>query len=327
MKISGIYKITNTLNDNCYIGSSFNLDRRLKDHKRFLLNGTHPNKHLQAAYNKYSQENFIFEIIFECDAIEDIIIENENEYIKQYAQNNNPYPAYNNRPDAKTNIGRKVTPEQRKKMSEARKGIKLNISDERRAQLKKHGAALNANEEYKIKRIESRKAGGWFKNLEEFKLKSSESHKGKKHTPEQHAKISAFLKGEGARQKHKPVERIDPKTGEVKEYESIKAAAKEDFHAGHISDVLRGLTDTHKNYYWQFINADDRKANSKLVIRKKHIYDTQAVERIDFLTGEIKEYLSLRDAERDGFDRRHIVEVCKGKCSKHKSYFWQYLLK
>lgn len=327
MTISGVYKITNTLNDDCYIGSSFEVHRRLVDHKRFLLNGTHPNKHLQAAFNKYGQENFVFEQIFECEAIESIIIESENKYIKLYAQNGKEYPAYNNRPDAATNKGWKMTPEQRKNMSEARKGIRLNISNERREQLKELGAAMNANEEYKMKRVETRKARGWFKNPEEFKLKSSDSHMGKKHAPETHAKISAFLKGDGAKQKYKPVERINPNTGEVKEYESIKAAAQEGFHAGHISDVLRGLTDTHKGYCWQFINAKDRKVNSKPVIRKVRIYKSKAVQRIDCDTGEVVEYNSLRDAARWGFDRKLVSSACRGRTAKYKNYFWRYLSK
>ena len=323
--VAGIYKITNTVNNNCYIGSSFNVKGRIANHKSMLKNDKHPNKHLQAAFNKYGAENFIFELILECDAEEKVLVDNENKYIKINAQSGNEYPAYNNRPDAATNRGRKATEEQRRKNGLAHKGKKYNISEERQQQLKEQAAALNANDEYKAKRIMIRKANGWFKNPEEFKNKSSESHKGKSHSPETLAKLTEFLKGDGAKQKHKPIERIDPRTGEIKEYESIKAAVADDFHGGHISDVLRGVMDKHGGYYWQFINAEDRKPDAKVIIRKKRIYNTQAVERIDMLTGEVIEYLSLRDVERSGFDRRHVIKVCKGEYQKHKGYFWQYI--
>ncbi len=60
---SGLYKITNTINNKYYIGSSSNLKRRFRDHKKNLEENKHSNKHLQASYNKYGKEAFIFEII------------------------------------------------------------------------------------------------------------------------------------------------------------------------------------------------------------------------------------------------------------------------
>ena len=59
----GIYKITCTANGKFYIGSSVNLKRRHYKHFHQLRTNTHPNKHMQSAYNKYGSETFIFEII------------------------------------------------------------------------------------------------------------------------------------------------------------------------------------------------------------------------------------------------------------------------
>jgi group I intron endonuclease len=60
---SGIYKITNTVNGNFYIGSSSNIRKRKEKHFRYLRKGGHENKHLQNAFNKYGEEAFIFEVI------------------------------------------------------------------------------------------------------------------------------------------------------------------------------------------------------------------------------------------------------------------------
>lgn len=66
--ISGIYKITNCINNKVYIGKSIDiLNRRWPYHKNLLNNGTHINQHLQNAWNKYGEENFDFSIILECD--------------------------------------------------------------------------------------------------------------------------------------------------------------------------------------------------------------------------------------------------------------------
>ncbi len=64
--ISGIYTITNTVNGKIYVGKAVNIGERLNCHKSKLRNGKHDNAHLQRAWNKYGQQNFLFEILEEC---------------------------------------------------------------------------------------------------------------------------------------------------------------------------------------------------------------------------------------------------------------------
>lgn len=65
--MTGIYKITNTINGKCYIGQSTDLANRIQKHIKTLINGTNCNEHLQNAYDKYGTGNFTIEIIEECD--------------------------------------------------------------------------------------------------------------------------------------------------------------------------------------------------------------------------------------------------------------------
>ena len=60
---SGIYKITCTANKRIYVGSAINLQQRKRQHWRELRLNTHYNQHLQRAWNKYSEQAFIFEIL------------------------------------------------------------------------------------------------------------------------------------------------------------------------------------------------------------------------------------------------------------------------
>jgi group I intron endonuclease len=63
---SGIYKITNIVNNKFYIGSTNNLYRRKREHFRLLKQGKNHCKLLQRAYNKYGELSFTFEVIATC---------------------------------------------------------------------------------------------------------------------------------------------------------------------------------------------------------------------------------------------------------------------
>lgn len=63
---SCIYKITNRINGKVYIGSTKNVKQRWAKHKALLRHNHHPNFHIQAAWNKYGEDSFVFEIVEEC---------------------------------------------------------------------------------------------------------------------------------------------------------------------------------------------------------------------------------------------------------------------
>ena len=78
---SGIYQIYNPINNKRYIGSSINIQRRLKEHKRNLRGGYHHNQHLQNAWNKY-KDVLIFEHLEYCEP--EYLLDLEQQYIDYY---------------------------------------------------------------------------------------------------------------------------------------------------------------------------------------------------------------------------------------------------
>ncbi len=63
---SGIYIITNDVDDRIYIGSTINFWKRFSDHKRKLTLNTHANKHIQAFSKKYGIESLSFNLLLLC---------------------------------------------------------------------------------------------------------------------------------------------------------------------------------------------------------------------------------------------------------------------
>lgn len=82
----GIYKITNNLNNKCYIGQSLIIEERWKEHKRNAWNKITP---LYKAIRKYGLKNFTFSIIEECDS--ELLNDREKYWISYYNSFNNGY--------------------------------------------------------------------------------------------------------------------------------------------------------------------------------------------------------------------------------------------
>lgn len=66
LKFSGIYCITNIINNKCYIGSSCNISVRFRLHKSSLKRNKHHSIKLQNAWNKYGESSFKIEILVKC---------------------------------------------------------------------------------------------------------------------------------------------------------------------------------------------------------------------------------------------------------------------
>lgn len=89
----GIYKITNLINNNAYIGLSVNIEKRWKDHIERSKNSFNKeyDKVLYKAFRKYGINNFKFEILEECKLEE--LKEKEVYWIKYYDTYNHGYNA------------------------------------------------------------------------------------------------------------------------------------------------------------------------------------------------------------------------------------------
>lgn len=190
-KISCIYRIVCLVTKKCYIGQTFYFERRKREHLNELRKGTHWNTHLQAAFNKYGKENFVFEILeyvelpenFEENkhAYKDFLCSYEQKWINYYNSANSEF-GYNNSPSSGTRRGSKTSLETRQKQSEARKG---------KPKSEEHRRKISEGNKNKIISPETRK-----KQSDAHKDKPGfPGFKGKTHTPETRKKQSEAHKG------------------------------------------------------------------------------------------------------------------------------------
>lgn len=126
---SGIYAIIGP-NGKYYIGQSVSLRMRWYHHRYRLRKQTHTCRHLQAAYNKYGEANFKFEILEKC-SVELLTVR------EQYHMDLRIGKLYNTAPAASTNAGIKRSQEYVEKLRQRKR---LPISEETRKHMQENTA-------------------------------------------------------------------------------------------------------------------------------------------------------------------------------------------
>lgn len=170
-----IYKIENTVDHKVYIGqaSGPSQPRKWVVYRSQLKTGTHPNQHLQAGWDTFGADAFIFEIIDRAES-KDQLDDLERQWIAKYGstsrENGYNIEAGGNRHKklaketceklSRVKKGCKVSEITRKKMSRSRQGEKhpqygKDVPEERRQRialkLKEYFKSNPASDEYRNK--------------------------------------------------------------------------------------------------------------------------------------------------------------------------------
>lgn len=171
--ISGIYAILNIVNCKYYIGSAVDFADRWRLHKLAFTHNKHHNRHLQKAWNKYGEANFIFVVLEYTNDLDD----REQYWIKELDAIN-PKSGYNICLYKRNRLGVKASEETRKRLSESHKGYKASEETKRKMSLVHKGNQYNKGKIQSKEHIEQRrKSNTGLKRSEEARLRMKESQK------------------------------------------------------------------------------------------------------------------------------------------------------
>lgn len=143
---SGVYKISNIVNEKVYIGSACDLYRRSKEHLIMLTNNKHDNPYLQNAWNIHGKEHFNLEIIEFVPDRANLL--NREQYWMDITNCYNRIYGYNISPTAGSTLGLKHSKEARRNNSLAKRGVFASISVSKASAIKQ-----KLNEGYGIAEI------------------------------------------------------------------------------------------------------------------------------------------------------------------------------
>lgn len=215
-----------------YVGQTTNLPCRKHNWK--TLDKPYSNKVIDSARIEYGLDNFTFEILKECNSKEELD-EWERYYIKKL---NTRYPnGYNMCDGGKGCSGWKMPEEQRKKLSESRKGEKSYFFGKKpwnalRNPPKSFGEAISKGLKGKTKGVPK-----------------SEEHKKK-------IGIAHAI----------PVVQLTLDDKFIKEWESAAEAGRNGYNFSHISACCRGERNSHKKYKWIYKSDYEHMQELNLVL-------------------------------------------------------------
>lgn len=250
---TGIYKITNIINNKVYIGSASFLNKRMDNHFKALKINKHFNKKLQSSYNKHGKINFKFEVIEYCSKI-DLLIKEQyyfdtilyaQEFIKK-EDNRFEILGYNIDPIAGSRIGCKVSDETKEK---------LRIIKFKQGKLPLRKFTSEQKEEYRKSFIKRHKDGKIPPRTYSDEQKLEKSN----YVKEQYknGRISPFKEDTyrklGVLKRLKPVTQFSLENIEIAKFESATKAAKElNLSNKNISSCCLGIKKTHGKFKWKF---------------------------------------------------------------------------
>lgn len=191
LKLSGIYKISNILDDRVYIGSAKHFRKRVVNHSYLLKKNKHHSTKLQNFVNKHGMETLRVELLKLCSP--EMLLVTEQKWIDYYKSYTKK--GFNECPIAYSRLGIKLSEETKAKISAS--NIGKMVSEETKTKLSKANKGNTRNKGKKASletraKISELRTGKKFSQITKDKI--SAANRSRVLSEETKKKISASLK-------------------------------------------------------------------------------------------------------------------------------------
>lgn len=253
--IMGVYKIHSKKNGKIYIGSSIDIQIRRRNHFNSLRGGRHTNKKLQNHFNKYGEDDLLFEVITTTNDLKEML-EIEQKLINEFDAFKT---GFNMSPNAGNSLGRKHSVETKQKLSQMQIGKTLSEEHKRNIGISGKGRVVAEETRQKISNGLRHKP-----KSESARKNMSNSAKNRKPITEETRQKLSIISKERTRTSEwvrKIAESNETKIGQydtehnlLQEWNSIKIAAQSTGIARTgISNVLNGRAKTAGGFFWKYM--------------------------------------------------------------------------
>lgn len=287
----GIYKIENIINGKVYVGQSVNIKQRWAEHRSMLRNNYHENQHLQNAWNKYGEENFIHSIIEECTQEQ---LNEREKYWMDYYESYKREKGYN--------------------ISMKENGVIYNP-------ILQFDLSGNFIKEWNAP-SEAARITGICVNTIYGCLNKQHKNAGKyiwirKTDYENDNSLSWYL----TNQVYKNVLQYDLDGNLIKQWNTLSEAVKE--YGSTVAQCCVHETLTAYGYIWKYTN-DPIEIDGEYLFKVAHRNrnGNKPFLQLDNNGNVVREYYSLKDATELGYSEQMIYECYNGKKKKYKGYIW-----
>jgi hypothetical protein len=346
----GIYRIYNLVSKHSYIGSSKNISSRWDSHRRELNRGVHHSKYLQAAWNKYGEGSFVFEIVELCD--QDDLRDREQsminlikpEYnISMIVDLPNPPP---NRPIIRTNIltGETVIFATRDLAAmdgdfnegsitscchghaSSHRGYFWKFADGSTPEFRPVNGVFNVlrieidgysvQKFPSIRNAEINTPGSTYKGIHACCKKQLKSHAGYRWCFDGYQQVYA----RSPRRKricNRAVRRVSIDSNEIYIYSRVSDVKSDGYSLGNVISCCNGHRKSHKRCIWEWDDQTTPRAYESEEKGKGSVIGTSVH------TGEIRIYPSISATSVDGFSPGKVSACCLGRRKTHGGYRWQ----
>jgi group I intron endonuclease len=214
---TGVYAIRNKVNQKRYVGSAAkSLERRWYFHRWELRRGEHNNGHLQAAWNKYGEKSFVFEVLERCKP--ELCVEKEQYWMDAFQSYDDEY-GYNLAPKAGSVLGFRHSAKTKKRTAELSRRQMMAMTPEERSEKARDACKKRWAGHIKKVRIKLSKEEAYQRRLEanqrperiakitatlnqpEVRAKRSAALTGRKLSKEHRAKLAAVMNSQEVRER------------------------------------------------------------------------------------------------------------------------------